>query len=70
MKKLFWTRLILFLWAAVSVFFTFSYYRLATGGEVRTLHKLAVVFWAVQSLIALVAFIMSLRSAKIQAKSK
>jgi len=62
MKKLTKIRLILFLWTAVALFFTVSYYHLATAGDVRIIHKLAVVFWAVQGLIALAALVMSYKS--------
>ncbi|MBU0713234.1 hypothetical protein KKC74_00500 [bacterium] len=62
MKKFTKVRLILFLWTAMCVFFTVYYYHLVVSGDVRTIHKLAVVFWAVQGLIALAAFVMSLRS--------
>jgi len=44
------------------VFFTVYYYHLVVSGDVRTIHKLAVVFWAVQGLIALAAFVMSFKS--------
>ncbi|MDO9547418.1 MAG: hypothetical protein Q7J65_00425 [Candidatus Marinimicrobia bacterium] len=62
MKKLTKIRSLLFLWAAVCGFFTVSYYRLVASGDIRTIHKLAVVFWAVQGLIAFAAFVMSLKS--------
>ncbi len=61
-KKLTKIRLIIFLCLAVCIFFTISYYHLTTAGDVRTIHKLAVVFWAVQGLIALAAFVMSFRA--------
>jgi len=62
MKKLSKIRSLLFLWAAISVFFTISYYRLASTGGARTIQKLAVVFWAVQGLIAIGTFFMSFKS--------
>ena len=51
MRKLTWIRSLLFLWMAVSGFFTISYFQLVNAGSDRMLHKLAVVFWAVQGLI-------------------
>ncbi|MBN2601389.1 MAG: hypothetical protein JXR87_05315 [Candidatus Marinimicrobia bacterium] len=54
-------RLILFLWVAVCAFFTVNYYHLVNTNDVRTIYKLAVVFWVVQGLIALAAFVMSFR---------
>jgi len=64
-KKLTKIRLILFLWTAVCIFFTISYYHLVIAGDVRTIHKLAVVFWAVQGLIALAAFLMSFKKTPV-----
>jgi len=62
MKKLTKVRSILFFWTAVAVVFSISYYRLVASGDIRTIHKLAVVFWAVQGLIAFAAFVMSFKS--------
>ena len=65
MKKLTKVRSILFFWTAVAVVFSISYYRLVAAGDIRTIYKLAVVFWAVQGLIALAAFVMSFKSKPI-----
>jgi len=69
-KKLTKIRLILFLWTAVCIFFTIGYYRLVIAGDVRTIHKLAVVFWTVQGLIALAAFAMSFKKTPVNSIQK